>query len=989
MRRCSERFPGSRLRNMRCCCAVVSSAILLFASSSISIARSFSRIAGSTQQDSRIAAAQQIFAEGQQLFGEGTAASKHQAIEKFSEAAKLWHAVGDKRREAIALSFIGKIYDLLGQKENALDYYTQTLALIRTVGDRSSEAATLNNIGLIYDSLGEKQKALAYYNSALPILEELGDRRVQAITLVNVGLVHDSIGEKQKALKFYQQALPLLRAAHDRAGEAVTLNNLGYLYDSIGEQEKALAYFDRALPLLREIGDRRVEAITLNNIGYVYDALDEKQKALDYYNRALPVLRVVGDRRMEAVTLNNIGLVQKAIGDNKKALAFFNEALELRRAVGDRPGEAITLSDIGSVYALLTEGQKALDLYKQALQLSRAVEDRSTEASILRRIAMVKKDRGELAEARANLEDALVIVEHLRTRMAGQELRGSYFASVHQFFESYIEVLMRLHLLNPAGGYDALALQAAERARARTLLDSLAEARANIRQGIAPDLLERERILRRKLDATAEQQARLFSSNHTDKQAAALKQETETLLIQYQEIEVEIRTSSPRFAALMQPVPLSLKEIQQQVLDSNTLLLEYVLGDERSYLWAVTPSSVESFELPSRVEIEAATRRVYELLTARDKHIKFEKPDEQRTRVAKADADYASESADLSKMLLGPVASDLERKRLLVVSDGALNYLPFAALPAPLNTAGNVKPSDSRPQAPDSRVPLIVEHEIVSLPSASALSVLRRELTGRAPVAKTLAVVADPVFERADERVQGVKARPKSNPEQKRSIEVRSTSDSARADSFRSAPQVDSEEVTQIHRLPFTRREADQILALVPKAERFEALDFDASRATATNPALGQYRYVHFATHGFLDAAHPELSGIVLSLVNRQGAQQDGFLWAHEVYNLRLPVEMVVLSGCRTGLGKEIKGEGLVGLTRGFMYAGAARVLVSLWDIDDEASAELMADLYKAILKEHKAPAAALRIAQLKVLNDKRWHAPYYWAAFVLQGEPR
>ncbi len=988
MMRCSERFPGSRLRS-RCRCAVVSSAILLFGLSSISIAHPSFRTEGSSQQDSRIAAAQQIFAEGQQLFGEGTAVSKQQAIEKFSEAAKLWHAVGDKRREAIALSFIGKIYDLLGQKEYALDYYTQTLVLMRSIADRSSEAATLNNIGLIYDSLGEKQKALEYYNSALPILEQLGDRRVQAITLVNVGLVHDSIGEKQKALKFYQQALPLLRVEHDRADEAVTLNNLGYLYDSIGEQEKALAYFDRALPILQEIGDRRVEAITLNNIGYVYNALDDKQKALDYYNCALPVLRVVGDRRMEAVTLNNIGLVQKAIGDNKKALGFFNQALELRRAVSDRSGEAITLSDIGSVYALLAEAQKALDLYKQALQLSRAVEDSSTEASILRRIAMVKRDRGELAEARAKLEDALVIVEHLRTRIAGQELRGSYFASVHQFFESYIDVLMRLHRLNPAGGYDALALQAAERARGRTLLDSLAEARANIRQGIAPELLERERTLRRKLDATAEQRARLFSST-TDEQAAALKQETETLLIQHQEIEVEIRTSSPRFAALMQPVPLSLKEIQQQVLDSDSVLLEYALGDEKSYLWAVTPSSVKSFELPSRVEVEAMTRRVYELLTARDKHVKFEKPDEQRTRIAKADADFSSESAVLSQMLLGPVAADLGKERLLIVSDGALNYLPFGALPAPLNTeAGNIKPTDSTPQAPDSRVPLIVEHEIVSLPSASALSVLRRELTGRAPVTKTLAVVADPVFERDDERVKGVKARPKSNAGQKRSIEVRSTSNLARADSFRSAPQVDSEEVAQIHRLPFTRREADQILALVPKANRFEALDFDASRATATNPALGQYRYVHFATHGFLDAAHPELSGIVLSLVNRQGAEQDGFVWAHEVYNLRLPVEMVVLSGCRTGLGKEIKGEGLVGLTRGFMYAGAARVLVSLWDIDDEASAELMAELYKAILKEHKAPAAALRIAQLKVLNDKRWHAPYYWAAFVLQGEPR
>jgi len=825
--------------------------------------------------------------------------------------------------------------------------------------------------------LGEKQKALDYYNNALPILQDTGNTGVEAITLVNIGLVRDSIGEKQKALGFYQRALPLLRTAHDRGGEAVTLNNIGYLYDSIGEQQKALAYLGQALPILQELGDHRVEAITLNNIGYVYSALDEEQKALDYYNRALPVLRVVGDRRMEAITLNNIALVQKVIGDNRKALDFFNQALELRRVVSDRSGEAITLSDIGSVYALLAEPQKALDFYKGALQLSRAVQDRSTEASVLRRIAMVKRDRGELAEARVNLEDALTIVEHLRTRIAGQELRGSYFASVHQFFESYIDVLMRLHRLNPAGGYDALALQAAERSRARTLLDSLAEARSNIRQGIASELLERERALQQKLDVTAEKQARFLSSNHTDEQAIDVKNETEGLLIQYQEVEAEIRSSSPRYAALTQPVPLSLKEIQQQVLDSDTLLLEYALGDQKSYLWAVTPSAVNSFELRPRVEVEAATRRVYELLTARDKHVKFEKPDEQHARIAKADADYASASAALSQMLLGPVASQLEKKRLLIVSDGALNYLPFGALPSAF--ARGI--SDPRP--------LIVDHEIVSLPSASALSVLRRELIGRAPVAKTLAVVADPVFEKDDERVKVTKTGHRRNAGPKRSIEMRSTTDPAKGEALRSTRQSDSDEVTQIHRLPFTRREAEEILAMVPEGDRFAALDFDASRATATNPALGQYRYVHFATHGFLNASHPELSGIVLSLVNRQGAEQDGFLWAHEVYNLHLPAEMVVLSGCRTGLGKEIKGEGLVGLTRGFMYAGSARVLISLWDIDDEASAELMAHLYKAILKEHMTPAAALRTAQLKVSNDKRWQKPYYWAAFVLQGEPR
>jgi CHAT domain-containing protein len=197
-----------------------------------------------------------------------------------------------------------------------------------------------------------------------------------------------------------------------------------------------------------------------------------------------------------------------------------------------------------------------------------------------------------------------------------------------------------------------------------------------------------------------------------------------------------------------------------------------------------------------------------------------------------------------------------------------------------------------------------------------------------------------------------------------------------------------SQDSARIQRLPFTRQEADAILALVPAAERMRAVDFEANRDAAFNPELSKYRFIHFATHGILNSQYPELSGIVLSLVNREGLDQDGFLWAHEVFNLHLPVEMVVLSGCRTGLGKEIRGEGLVGLTRGFMYAGAKRVVVSLWDISDEASAELMVQFYKGMFgKERLRPADALRAAQIAVMKNQRWRAPYYWAAFVIQGE--
>jgi CHAT domain-containing protein len=387
------------------------------------------------------------------------------------------------------------------------------------------------------------------------------------------------------------------------------------------------------------------------------------------------------------------------------------------------------------------------------------------------------------------------------------------------------------------------------------------------------------------------------------------------------------------------------------------LLLEYSLGEERSYLWAVTPSSFLSYELPARATIEAAARRCYELLTARNQYVKFETADEKRERVRKADAEYPNAATALSDMVLGPVAAQLGRKRLLIVPDGALEYLPFAALASPQK----------------SFVPLIVKHEVTSIPSASTLAVLRWELKGRTTAEKVVAVFADPVFDKSDERVNGGFSRNAGGHHGTPAVEDQSSS-----------------ELAPLPRLPYTRQEAEAILALAPAAGRKAALGFEANRTAAMSEDLSKYRIIHFATHSFLDSTHPELSGIALSMLDRQGRPQNGFLRSHEIFNLKLGADLVVLSGCRTGLGKEVKGEGLYGMTRGFMYAGSKRVMVSLWDVQDQATARLMSDFYRGLLgPKRPAAATALRAAQIAIWRDGRWQAPYYWAAFVLQGEPK
>ncbi len=907
-----------------------------------------------TEADRKRVAAERSYFSGVQLESKRTAESRRKAIELYVEALRLMRESGDQRGEAMTLTSIGTAYNLLADQQKALEYLDQALTVWRAIGDRHLEAITLLINARVYYVMGDPQKSLESCILALPVMRAVGDQSGEAGLFTQIGTAYRSLGEPQKALDHFAQALPLWRAVGERRNEATVLNNMGTVYILLGEPQKAFHYFQQALPAARASGDRRVEAITLGNIGNVYTQLDDPEKGLVHLDQALAIAREIGDRRTEAGLLTHVGTAYSASRQQPRAIEYLERSLQLRVTVNDRLGEAITLNHFGRAYDLSGEPQKAFEYYDKALPIWRAVGDRNGEVAALFGMARAESCRDDLLQASKRTEAALAIINTLRTKVTSRDLRASYFASVQDIYKLHIDLLMRLHRRQPAAGFDVAALKAYEQARARSLIDMLTEASADIRQGVDPALLARERSLQQMLNAEAERQMRLFGAQHTEESAGAVRRKIEDLLTQLFAIEAELKAHSPRYAALTQPAPLGLAEIQTAVTDDATLLLEYSLGEERSYLWAVTANSFSSYELPSRAVIEAAARRCYELLTARNQFVKFETADEKRERVRKADAEYPNAAIALSQMLLGPVATQLGQKRLLVVPDGALEYLPFAALTNPNKDTGFV--------------PLMVQHEVTSIPSASTLAVLRRELQERAPAEKVVAVFADPVFDKTDERVTGASSRNAGGHHVEKS----------------------SEDIPALQRLPYTRQEAEAILALAPVAGRKAALGFEANRAAAMSEELNKYRIIHFATHSFLDSMHPELSAIALSMLDRQGRPQEGFLRSHEVFNLRLGADLVVLSGCRTGLGKEVKGEGLYGMTRGFMYAGSKRVLVSLWDVQDQATARLMTDFYRGLLgPKRPSTAAALRAAQIAIWRDERWKAPYYWAAFVLQGEPQ
>ena len=933
-------------------------------------------------------------------------------MEQFEAALPLWKALGDRVNEAVTLSYLADAYNAISEWQKALEYYQLALGLMRNAGSKPGEAAMLVGLGQVYINQSEPQLALTFYQQALPLMHESGDKRSEATTLSDTGTAYSMLGDYRKALDYLGQALQLMQEVGNKQGEAATLHNIGLAWYAQGEWQKTLDYSRQALAInhasgyrageagalhqisltfcalkdypqaleyqaqataiYHEIGEKSGEAGSLSSQGGSYMALGQYQQALDKLTQALTLYRATDHKYGETVALITIGSVYAGMKQYQQALSYYNQALPQARKLDDRINEADALEGIGQTYAFLEQYSQAQDHFQQALRLRRSTIDPRREAETLYHLARAEQGLGAKDAARQSMEASLAIADTLRSKFASQEMRAAYQATQQEVYESYIDLLMQLHRERPTENFHAVALQASERARARSLLELLTEARADIRRGVEPSLLAREQSLQQQLNTRAARQTELLSGKHTEAQAASLAKEVANLTTQLQEVEAQIRVASPRYTALTQPQPITTTEIQKQLLDADTVLLEYALGEKRSYLWAVTPTSITSFELPPRAEIEAAAHQVYDLLITRP------------TKAGFPETQFVAQAAKLSQMLLGPAISQLGHKRLLVVAPGQLTYLPFAVLPATNNQTAN------------EYQPLIAEHEIVNLPSASVLSVIRRETAGRSVAPKAIAVLADPVFEANDPRVALAS---KKNSTSKTvqaaanspSVSPASTTLSSESTNTDLARAVRSMNLASTRsgfaRLAFSSEEADAILSAAPTGAAIKATGFQANRATATSSDLSQYRIVHFATHGLLNSEHPELSGLVLSLFDESGKPQDGFLRLHEIYNLQLPAELVVLSACQTGLGKEISGEGLIGLTRGFMYAGAPRVMASLWQVDDLATAELMKRFYRRMLKDNLPPAAALRTVQMEMSKEKRWAAPYFWAAFVLQGE--
>lgn len=867
------------------------------------------------------------------------------ALNKFAQALALQRASRSFYDQAHTINHIGMAYYHQGELAIAREQFAKAGDMFNTLGEPQQAIWTLNNIASMDRKLGDYVRAIETFKQALSIPEAKEYKPERAKILDNLADAYAVLGNFEEALLMYREAAELFEVLGDRLGKARALSGTGLTYGRLDNWGTALEFFEQALALQQGPAENRALVKTHVIIGNAHRKLGQPIEALKVHNQALQLAKLPAEK---ADALIELGRDYAASGNVTGALDQFERALT--SAVGDEAAvaRAVALQELGQLkVAQDIDVVAGMSDLQEALQKHRDLHSEAGEAQTLQAMARAEHKLGHMTKALDYAANALEITEALRVRVGNPNLRLSFTGLQRPTYELHIALLMELAASQSEAGehasnYTALALEVSERARARSLVELLTEARTDENQGFDPKLLNARNEKRKQLASLAYRLETQAAAGSTE--TATIRTELHAVKADLDIIEARIRNQNHRYAELTQPRHLKAADIQNllaptEAEDKSTVLLEYSLGEEQSFLWYVTANSIESWSLPARAKVEAAALEAY----GNFKTLDLDNASRRASRRA---------SSRLADMILAPVANRLKGQRVVFIPDGALQYIPFGALP--IRGPGG------------SSVPLIEQNEVVTLPSAATLAMLRKASKGREPAKKAIAIFADPVFNQQDVRLAG-------NTIIERHASTRSSEERGR----------------ELLRLPSSGIEADEIAGLAAPAPVLKATGFAANRYSVLHTALDQFRHVHFATHGLINSRYPELSSLALSAFDKNGAPQPGFLRLYDIYSLKLNADLVVLSACEAALGKDVRGEGLIGLTRGFMYAGATGVVASLWRASDQATASLMKEFYRLMLMQNLKPADALRKAQLSISRQRKWRDPYYWAGFVLQGDWR
>lgn len=825
----------------------------------------------------------------------------------------------------------------------ALQTAQDALPLFQSLNDQEGIGNAFLAIGRYYYALNRMKEAARNYELSLQIWRQRHDTTNEAIVLTQLGYVEGRQGEWLNSFSYLTRAQSLLNGEKVAEAMAGIAAGMGFTFNESGLPEQGLVQYQRALDYYQQVGATRPYNRQLMMVGYTNFLLGKNDVALSYLQQALQLFKASDNKNKEfdsAECEEYIGEIYFAVGEYARALEHLLPIPAFYKTRGNDSDGAQVKALIGQVYERQKMPALARSSYEAALENFRATADPVKRASVAFALGRLEFNQGNYDTAENYLKESIDTTEDIRSDLNSRMLATAFSATVHDRYETYIECLMRRHKKQPDQQLELLAFQASELARARSLAALLRDTQTKIVTGVDPDLAEQEKSLRQAIRAKGENIISLLATNYTTEQLVATEKSLTSLREQHQKLTQELQKQNPHYDQI-DKTNYSVPQLQQLIVeDDDTLLLEYFLAKNASYAWAITRTSVRVYELRKAEEITDAVRVVYKLLSQRP-----DNDTEQHLNQA---------SAELAQMILTPLANQSGIKRVILVADGALNYIPFQLLPAP-----------------GSQTPLVANYEIVNTPSASILGQLRQENQQRRASTNILAAFGDPAF--------------RSNYAQfKNSVAsgYAVTSASERGLDV----DADSLDPSKIQPLVYSKFELRN-LSDIAGPGAFVATGFNASRAVLQNTNFSKYAILHFATHGLLDPQNPQKSGFFLSTVDEDDHDQNGFITMEDVYNLRAPVALVVLSACRTGLGKDVRGEGLIGLTRGFMHAGASSVVASLWKVDDEATAELMKYFYTNMLKKGLRPAAALREAQNTLRQNPQWRSPHFWAGFTLQGE--
>lgn len=891
-----------------------------------------------TPEDRRRAAWFETVERANALVHQQSLEGLQKAIPLFLEAAAGWRSVGDVALEISTVEALANVTGFFTRfnRESAAARERLT-ELYAGIGSRKEEMETWRLLAEEYREGGRVADAKQAAGRALRLAEDMGLRSVAAKTRRQLASFEFELGNYDQSRDLAGQVREAAAELSDPVLEAAGLLDLARLDEVAGDLEAATARYRRALDLAA--GQRVLIAAVTMSLGFNHLARGELDEAASRFEARLAMSPTKVLQDPEALTRLGLGDVARARGDRAEARRRY-EAAASALEKGLQSYRCIAEQRVGRLD--LEEGRfdQARVRFDTMLQIARTIHRPSCEAEARAGLADLAAERGDLETADAEARRVVELTETFRAAAVSLESRSLGFGAFAPAYERAIDISMRR-----ADGGDTAAIARAlalnEQALARGLLDKVTETRLDSRTRVPAALATERHQVRERWRARLAQLQVATRTRPDGPETKALLDETQALAVQVRDLDARIDAADPRHASFLGPRPLGVAGMQA-LLDENTLLLEYALGEARSYLWVVSSRDVRALTLPPRAEIEALARRVHESLA--------------RSPAAPGSARRAGEEdlRALTRLLIEPAAPQLSAKRLVLVVSGALSLIPFGALPQP-GTA--VHP-----------LPMLAKHEIVQVPSATILGAMRTLTAGRARPTRTAAIFADPIFDAQDPRVQ-----PRA---QSASVRGGTPPDPARLRGV------------ALTRLPFSRGEAEAISSLASRSVS-TFMGSEATRERALARALYDYRFIHFATHGIVNQDVPSLSSLVLSLIDRSGQARDGFVMVPDIYDMTLNADVVVLSGCQTALGKQIRGEGPIGLARAFMYAGVPRVVASLWPVDDLATAELMKRFYRGMLVNRLAPAAALRRAQQELAADRRWASPYFWAPFVLQGDWR